>query len=443
MPHRTALALDQPDDLDPLLERVGDARYVLIGEASHGTHEFYLWRAALTRRLIEEKGFTLIGVEGDWPDCYAVNQSVTLAPSSPTDPAQVLAGFDRWPRWMWANEEVVTFTRWLREHNSLLPETQRVGFFGLDVYSLWESLREVMAYLVEYRPEHAESAREAFRCFEPFSEDAQSYARATALVPSDCEDEVVDLLQQMQTNTISGRNGSAQARFNAEQNARTAAGAEAYYRAMVRGGPESWNIRDRHMVDTLEKLVEHRGKDAKAVVWAHNTHVGDARWTDMAAAGMVNVGQLLRQTHLDDEVVIVGLGSHRGNVIASDHWGGDTTSFRMPSARPGSVEDLLHDRLGDGARALFVFDADPPEWATRTLDHRAVGVVYDPEREVWGNYVPTVLGERYDAFLWFDQSIALTPLHGGPQERGRKPGRSDCSSGALHRRSAVDISDLQ
>jgi erythromycin esterase-like protein len=407
-----ALPLAGAADLDPLVERIADARYVLIGEASHGTHEYYAWRAALTRRLVEEQRFGLVAVEGDWPDCYELSRSVTLAEDAAGEPADVLAGFDRWPTWMWANEEVVEFAGWLRGHNSALPAQERVGFYGLDVYSLWDSLRAVRDYLVEHRPEQVKAAREAFRCFEPFGEDPQSYARAAALVPADCEAEVVELLRELRGVAHTGQDGSRAARFSAEQNARAAAGAEAYYRSTVGGGPQSWNIRDRHMVETLEQLMAYHGEGAKAVVWAHNTHVGDARWTDMAGAGMVNVGQLVREAHGEDDVVIVGFGCHSGDVIASDQRGGETMSIPMPPARAGSVEDLLHDWLGEDSRSLFLLGEDLPGWAADRRDHRAVGVVYQPVRELWGNYVPTVLGRRYDAFLWFDRTTSLAPLHG-------------------------------
>ncbi|MFS0700834.1 erythromycin esterase family protein [Cellulomonas sp. 179-A 4D5 NHS] len=409
-----ARPLRTPADLDPLLERVGDAHHVLLGEASHGTHEFYAWRTALTRRLVEEKGFSIVAVEGDWPDCYRVDRSVELDPAAPEDPAEALRAFDRWPTWMWANEDVVDLTRWLRAHNAGLPPEARVGFFGLDVYSLWDSLRATLEYLQEHEPDHVAPALEAFRCFEPYAEDPQAYALATHLVPTTCEAEVVDVLARLRDLT-DGDLGHAE-RFDAEQNAAVVAGAEAYYRAMIRGGPSSWNVRDRHMADTLDRLVEHRraanpGTPVKAVVWEHNTHVGDARYTDMARAGMVNVGQLVRERHGEDDVVLVGFGTDRGTVVAADEWGSAPAVVRVPPARDGSVEDLLRSSL-DVPAALVVVPADRPRWLTEPTDHRAIGVVYRPEAERWGNYVPTVLGSRYDAFCWFETTSAVVPLHG-------------------------------
>src|SRR3712207_2541824 len=302
-----ALPLRDPADLDPLLERVGDARVVAIGEASHGTHEYYAWRAALTRRLVTEHGFGFVAVEGDWPDCQRVNRSVKLRDGADADPRDALDAFARWPTWMWANDEVVEFCRWLREVNAGRPEHERVGFYGLDVYSLWDSMQELVGWLREHEPEHADAAVQALRCFEPFGEDGAEYAFASRFAPTTCEQAVVDLLQSLCEER--GRAESAQdaeGRFSAEQNAAVVVDAERYYRAMVQGSAESWNVRDVHMVDTLDRLLTHTGP--KAVVWEHNTHLGDARATDMADAGMTNVGQLLRERHGSDDVVLVGLG---------------------------------------------------------------------------------------------------------------------------------------
>lgn len=408
---RAARPLRRSQDLDPLLERIGDARVVLLGEASHGTHEFYSWRAAITRRLIAERGFAFVAVEGDWPDCYDVNCSVVGAPGAPDDPCDVLAGFDRWPTWMWANREVVDFTRWLRLHNTRRPPQERVGFYGLDVYSLWDSLRRLLNYLRANEPGYLQTALAAWQCFEPYAEDPQAYARATRLVPDSCENPVVELLGRLRRARYSAGTPRA-ARFDAEQNALVAAGAEAYYRAMVRGGPESWNVRDCHMADTLDRLLDLHSAEsapAKGVVWEHNTHVGDARHTDMADAGMLNVGQLARERYGEQGVVIVGFGTHRGAVIAADAWDAPPRRFPVPPAQDGSVEALLHAAAAP-PQALFVWDEPSPGWLTQRSPHRAIGVVYHPRAERRGNYVPTVLGRRYDAFCWFDETTALQPL---------------------------------
>jgi erythromycin esterase-like protein len=409
-----ALPLRDAPDLDPLLARVGNARVVAIGEASHGTHEYFAWRAALTRRLVEEHGFGLVAVEGDWPDCYRVNRSVKLRPGADDDPRTALDAIDRWPTWMWANDDVVDFCRWLRGRNAARPEADRVGFYGLDVYSLWDSVHELVAWLQEFEPEHADAALRAMRCFEPFGEDGAEYAFAGRFAPSSCEQAVVDLLHHLcqergRTDERSPPDPDPEARFAAEQNAAVVVDAERYYRAMVGGSAESWNVRDVHMADTLDRLLEHTG--GKAVVWEHNTHVGDARATDMADAGMTNVGQLLRERHGTGDVVLVGFGGHRGGVIAGREWGAQMERMTVPPARPGSLEHLLHEELGRDALLVWPRDGARSGVLDRRLDHRAIGVVYRPQRERWGNYVPTVLGQRYDAFLYLEETTPLQPLH--------------------------------
>jgi erythromycin esterase-like protein len=404
-----ARPLRDPADLDPLIERIRDARVVAIGEASHGTHEYYAWRAQLTRRLIEERGFGFVAVEGDWPDCYRVNRSVQLRDGADDDPRDALDAFERWPTWMWANDDVVDFCRWLREFNAGRPTARRVGFYGLDVYSLWDSMQALIEWLREHEPDSVDLAIQALRCFEPFGEDGAEYAFASRFAPSSCEQAVVDLLQHLcEERGRREAEGDPEARFSAEQNAAVVVDAERYYRAMVQSSAESWNVRDVHMVDTFDRLLEHAAD--KAVVWEHNTHIGDARATDMAAAGMVNVGQLLRERHGAENVVLVGFGGYRGAVIAGEAWGAQMRRMPVPPARSGSLEALLHDTVGEDS--LFVIPrGQRPAWLDRRLDHRAIGVVYRPERERWGNYVPTVLGERYDAFLYLDDTSALRPLH--------------------------------
>jgi erythromycin esterase-like protein len=414
-----ARPLRSPADLGPLLERVGDARFVLIGEASHGTHEYYDWRAELSRRLIDEKGFSFVAVEGDWPDCYRLNRFVRALPDGGHSAREVLLGYERWPTWMWANEDVVAFADWLRERNQDTAEEKRAGFYGLDVYSLWSSLREVAGYLRRREPSALPSARRAFRCFEPYGEDEQEYARATAWVPATCEDEVVNLLKEMHARAPRYQADGREAHFDAEQNALVVKNAEAYYRVMIRNGPWSWNVRDRHMALTLDRLMAHHGPQAKAIVWEHNTHVGDARFTDMAEDGMVNVGQLVRESHGGEGVVLVGFGSYAGSVVASTEWGEPWQDMTVPPAREDSWEDVLHRAGGDDK--LLIFADAGGEWLA-PRGHRAVGVVYHPGYDHFGNYVPTVLPRRYDAFLYIDSTEALRPLHAPTtEEAGEVP----------------------
>lgn len=406
------LPLRSAADLDPLMARIGDARCVLLGEATHGTHEFYTWRAELSRRLILEKGFSFIAVEGDWPDCYRVNRYAKGYAGAGGSAREVLRAFARWPTWMWANEEIADLVEWLAGYNRSRPEDQKVGFYGLDVYSLWDSLHQVMDYLRRTAPEALPAARSALRCFEPYAEEAQEYALATLLVPQSCQDETAKLLGEVRraAPVSEYRSDGRDAHFVAEQNALVVKNAEAYYRTMVLSNAASWNVRDGHMAETLDRLLEHHGPRAKGIVWEHNTHIGDARFTDMPESGEVNLGQLARERYGEPNVVLVGLGTHRGTVIAGREWGAPMEEMRVPVARPSSWEDVLHDAGADDKLLLF----DPGASAQALLDwrgHRAIGVVYRPELDWYGNYVPTVLPRRYDAFLFVDESHAVRALH--------------------------------
>jgi len=415
---RTALPLRGPADLDPLLERIGEARYVLLGEASHGTADFYTWRAQLSQRLIREKGFSFLAVEGDWPDCYRINRYIKAFPDSGADARDVLQTFQRWPTWMWANEEIVALAEWLREWNAARDAEQKVGFYGLDVYSLWDSLYAIMTYLHRVDPVALPVAWRAFRCFEPYGEDVQEYARATQFVPHACEGEVIALLRHLREKSSRYESDGRESYFQAEQNALVLKNAAAYYRAMVRGGPESWNVRDRHMAETLDRLVRHYGPDAKAIVWAHNTHIGDARYTDMADDGMVNVGQLAREAHENEGVVLIGFSSYQGQVIAGPEWEAPMEVMDVPPGRDGSWEAILHQARADNQ--LHIFGGASAEML-QERGHRAIGVVYHPDFEHLGNYVPTVLPRRYDALLHIEETQALHPLPVPVQAREELP----------------------
>ena len=466
---RQGTPLSTPAGLDPLLERIGDAQYVLLGEASHGTSEYYMWRMWLTQRLIAEKGFTFIGVEGDWPHCYCINRYVKNYSECGTSARAVLEDYRRWPTWMWGNWEIVALTEWLRGHNANLPPAAKVGFYGLDVYSLWESLEGVLHYVEQQDGQAAEAARRAYQCFEPYHRDEHRYARATdSFVPETCRDEVADLLLALRRQVPGAAREEQEAHFVAEQNALVVRGAEAYYRTMMQGGPDSWNLRDTHMYETLERLMRFHAAQAsnsstqagnsyaqasdmpaqpndppiqvgglssptsamqmsnaqsesrpvKAIVWEHNTHIGDARATDMAEEGMLNIGQLVRESHRPEDVVIVGFGSYEGSLIAGRSWGADWERMRLPPAREGSWEAVL--RQADMRSKLLMLD-NTPDLAREKRGHRAVGVVYNPDYERWGNYVPTVLPHRYDAFLYVDTTRALHPLPLEPQFDNEPP----------------------
>jgi erythromycin esterase-like protein len=426
--------------LDPLLEKIGDAQIVMLGEASHGTHEYYTWRSRISKRLITEKDYRFIAVEGDWPDCMAINRAIRQSLSTlgergrgeglkgplplgrgrggvPEDDfllgkgsgdngertkdfEQVLSAFRRWPTWMWANWEIAALGEWMREHNA--DAKNQVGFYGLDVYSLFESMDAVLRHLEKDHPEAvADAARAAFACFAPYREDPVHYARATLYGPTECEDEVVGVLRDLLGSRTPG--DDPEDHFEAEMNAWAAVDAERYYRTMVRGSSESWNVRDIHMMDTLDRLIDREGK---AIVWAHNTHVGDARFTDMAAAGMTNLGQLARERYGEENVVLVGFGSYEGSVIAGEEWGAPMERMPVPRAQAGSWEAHLHEQSAED-RLLLDFTEEEHE----VFVHRAIGVVYNPHHERYGNYVPTIVPHRYDAFLYLDKTQALHPLH--------------------------------
>ena len=405
-----AYPLQTTDDLDPLLDRIGDARVVMLGEASHGTHEYYTWRSRISKRLIREKKFNFLAVEGDWPDAYCLNRYIKNYSSAGEHAVDILKTFDRWPTWMWANWEIAALAEWLREYNTALAREKKIGFYGLDVYSLWESLESIRKYLQKTDPTALDAAEKAFRCFEPYkTDDGSSYAYASMLVPKLCEKDVLDLLKSIQQRRPS-YDADFENAFSTEQNALIAVNAEKYYRAMLKGSAESWNIRDAHMQETLERLLEFHGSDSKVIVWEHNTHIGDASATDMTSEGMFNIGELARKKYSKEEVVLIGFGSYKGSVIAGRKWGAPMQEIKMPDARESSWEYLLHE-AGDEDKLLIMDELQMPALNKKHVGHRAIGVVYNPEYEMYGNYVPSILPRRYDAFLFLDETKALHPLH--------------------------------
>ncbi len=407
--------LQSKSDLEPLFEYIGDSKVVMLGEASHGTHEYYRWRSYISQKLIEEKGFNFIAVEGDWPDCYRLNRFVKGYDAANKSASQVLHNFDRWPTWMWANWEITALSNWLQQHNTGLPVNKKAGFYGLDVYSLWESMESIMRYLQKTDPAALKIAEQAYHCFEPYGKDeGQAYAQSTLFVPEACQQEVTALLTEIQRK-LPTYNTDHENVFSAEQNALVTVNAEKYYRAMVKGGPHSWNIRDRHMSDTLERLLRFHGNDSKAIVWAHNTHVGDARATDMTDEGMYNIGELARILHREKDVVLVGFGSYKGTVTAGRNWGAPMQTILMPEAREGSWEYLLHKAGTENKLLLMDEFSHNDSMMENHIGHRAIGVVYNPQYEQYGNYVPTILPLRYDAFIYLDETSALHPLHMKPE----------------------------
>jgi erythromycin esterase-like protein len=399
------------------MDLIGDARFVLIGEASHGTHEFYQQRAEITKRLIQEKGFTAVAVEADWPDAYRVNRYVRGIGDDTTS-ADALAGFDRFPAWMWRNTEVVNFIDWLREYNNALPQNAtKAGFYGLDLYSLHTSVEAVLSYLDKIDPEAAKRARYRYSCFEHFGEDTQGYGYAASFgLTESCQKKVINELLELQHRAgeyaLADGQEAEDEYFYAEQNARLIKNAEEYYRSMFRGRVSSWNLRDRHMAETLDHLVAHLDKQrnrTKVVLWAHNSHLGDARATDMGDAGELNVGQLVRERYGRD-AVLVGLTTYSGTVTAASNWGAPPERKRVRPGMSGSYEALFHE-TGLPRFLLTLRSDDKAATALRKRRlERAIGVIYLPETERVSHYFHARLPDQFDAVLHFDETRALEPL---------------------------------
>ena len=400
--------LSEIQDLDPLMDLIKDARYVLLGESTHGTHEFYIWRARLTKRLIREKNFSMVAVEGDWPDCYRINQYVKKFPSSAVNAKAVLNQFKRWPTWMWANWETMALMEWIRTHNYDLPNAKKVGFYGLDVYSLWESMAALDEWCKHNQKETRKILQRVMDCFDPFSKkEGVSYAQATQVLSYSCEAEVQHLLKHLESRKTLD-DAERENEFNMRQNALVSANAEKYYRKMLQGDVESWNIRDRHMAETINRLSDFHGENSKMVIWEHNSHIGDARATDMSKQGMLNVGQLLKEQREKEGVIRIGFGTNTGTVTAASNWGGKMQTMNVPAARDGSWESLLH-QSGAENKIIISSQLRRARIFRRPLDHRAIGVVYRPEQEHYGNYVPSILPERYEAFVYLDETSAIHP----------------------------------
>jgi erythromycin esterase len=399
--------LSTSGDLDALLDDIGDRRIVMLGECTHGTHEFYTWRSEISKRLITEKGFDFIALEADWPDCYKVNRFIKGSNDHGSSTAEVLKTFNRWPTWMWGNWETAALVEWLKNYNQGKPSPKK-GFFGLDVYSLWQSMREMMAFLEIEEPEAALSVKKALVCFQPYELDEMSYARYS-LKNNSCRDQVVQLLKEVRQRSIYFE-GDREAIFSTEQNALVAVNAERYYHTMMGFDNESWNIRDRHMMETLDRLLKFHGSSSKAIVWAHNTHIGDARATEMKNSGMVNIGQLAREQYGEKEVYLAGFTSYEGSLIAGKAWGAPMREMEMPRARRGSLEDELHHESKKD-RYLLLQDKENDRYSKIPDMHRAIGVVYDPAADRNRNYMDCVTGKRYDALLYIDRTTAIHPFH--------------------------------
>lgn len=397
-------------DLEPLMARIGDSRLVLIGEASHGTAQFYDMRARITRELIEKKGFQIVAVEADWPDAAAVDR---YARRIPPDASGATEFFTRFPTWMWANRSVLSFVEWLRAYNSRFEEpSEGVGFYGLDLYSMYGSIDTVLNYLSQIDPESAETARQRYGCLSHWADDPARYGVAAMKSRGrQCEDEVIGVIKAMLEKQTEYEVADGHRFFDAAENARLVADAERYYRTMYHGSRHSWNLRDRHMFETLERILEFRGSDSKAVVWEHNSHLGDARATEMGARGELNVGQLTREK-FGPSAYLIGFGTDRGTVAAASDWGGEMEVKTVRPSHPDSYERICWDAEPG---CFFLPLRYPSSGIIRAELHperleRAIGVIYRPESERMSHYFYACLPNQFDEWIWFDETDAVEPL---------------------------------
>lgn len=403
IPFESATALP----LEGLLERIGDARLVLIGEASHGTSEFYVARERITRALIEHKGFNFVSIEGDWPDAARVDHYVRHAEYPPGE----WTAFARFPTWMWRNEETLDFVEWLRARNAEIPFDQRVAFHGLDLYSLYSSINEVLSYLDQVDPETAAVARQCYECLEPYRHEPANYARA-ALSPRfrNCEPDVLRMLSDLyeQKAKLQARDGTRF--FNAMQNARLIANAEEYYRTMLFDTHSAWNLRDTHMFETLETLLDHYGENSRGIVWAHNSHVGNSDATDMSRRDEFNIGQLCR-AGFGSKMYNIGFGTYTGTVAAAHDWGDPMEVKQVRPSLEDSYEFLCH-QSGVPRFTLPLRGGDPSlvEALQKPRLERAIGVIYRPQTERQSHYFRACLPDQFDEYIWFDTSQTITPL---------------------------------
>ena len=417
LPRLIADAAEPLPDIDDerfgaFFDRFADARVVCLGEASHGTSEFYRARAAISKRLIERHGFNIVAVEGDWPDCATVDRYVRHR--APRD--LEFTAFERFPMWMWRNEEVDAFVRWMREHNAGREYERMCGFYGLDLYNLSGSISAVIDFLDKEDPELARLAHKRYGCLEPWSEDPAIYGRHSLLEGyARCEVGVIQMLKDLLQKQVDCFGPECDEWLDAAANARLVKDAEAYYRVMYQGSAESWNLRDQHMFDTLKMILDANGPNSKAIVWAHNSHIGDARFTDMGMnRGELNIGQLVKEKW-GEQARLIGFGTHTGTVAAADDWDEPMKVKRVRPSLPDSHERMAHE----SGVERFLLDlrvrevgSDLGEALREPRLERFIGVIYRPETERWSHYSEAILPAQFDAYVWFDETRAVTPLPG-------------------------------
>lgn len=404
--------LNTSRDLTTLVNAAKDKRLVLLGEASHGTHEYYAWRDSVSRRLIAEEGFGFIAVEGDFASLYELNRYVKNMPGAASSAITVLEGLDRWPLWMWANHETAALAEWLRQFNDKLPDgAQKVGFYGMDVYDEWRSKDAVLSFLADDHQDMYLQVKDLYACFAPFQRDSWNYARALQQGGQDCADATAAVVRIIEQSEMLKNSISDDEYFFLLQNARVKMNAEMFFRkSATRQDASSWNARVQHMHNTVTDLLQQYGEGSKGIVWAHNTHVGDARFTEMFQAGNRNIGELSRTLHGPENVFSIGFTTYKGRVKAGASWGSEMQEMRIAPAKRNSIEHTLSKV---GARSFYLvfddIDRTEPDFV-KPMGHRAVGVVFNPSNERF-QYVNSIVPLRYDAFVFFEETKALHPIH--------------------------------
>jgi erythromycin esterase len=405
-----AIPFHDASGLDLLIKKCEQKQLVLLGEASHGTHEYYHWRAEITKRLITEKGYRFIAVEGDWASIYRLNKYVKGLDNAMSSVKEVLLSFNRWPEWMWANTDILELAEWLKDYNKTLSSEDRVGFYGIDVYGQWEAMEDLLAYTNEHLAEKHNDIVSKLNCFAGYGKDEWHYAREVAGGKSSCEEELQQVVDILRDHGETLDSSEKKTHFRAKQNALVVQNAENYYRLAIQNNMLSWNSRVDHMWITIQRLFKFYGEDSKGIVWAHNTHVGDSRATTMRAANMNNIGKLSRENLGEENVYIAGFGTFRGKVNAGTEWGAPMQIMRIPKAQEGSLDHFLGQVPHEQFFILFKEeDRKQQLLAANYLGHRAIGVTYNPQWEA-GNYEPTLPAFRYDALLFFQKTSALKPV---------------------------------
>jgi erythromycin esterase len=408
---KNAIGFENAGDLDQIVNLCSDKKLVLLGESTHGTEEFYQWRAQISKRLIEEKGYNFIAVEGDWASIYRLNLYVKGLSTEHTSARDVLKTFKRWPEWMWANTTIEELAEWLKVYNKGKDKNQQVGFYGMDVYGQWEAMDEVIRIAEELIPHKANIIRNQLSCFAAFSFDEWQYARAVQQGYPTCQPQLEWVVEVVKEHLESSSNpNDKKALLHAKQSAKVVKNAEDFYRLAIQNNVSSWNSRVLHMNETVNLLLQVHGDDSKGIVWAHNTHIGDAQATSMANEGMVNIGQLSRQTFGNENVMLIGFTTYNGRVNAGSRWGAIMSRMRIPNAMEGSAESLL--KSCNIKQFYIVFDEAMRQnkELLKPINHRAIGVVYNPANEQLYNYVPSVLPMRYDVLFFIKTSSSLEPI---------------------------------